>query len=53
MLCPVDCNSHAACSLVKKLGKKHKKPVQMLFGSSLNAISRALLPEEAETPGLN
>lgn len=43
VLCPVDCNSHAACNLVKRLGKKHKKPVRMLLGSSLNAISRALI----------
>ena len=42
VLCPVDCNSHAACIVVKKLGKKHNKPVRMLFGSSLNAISQAL-----------
>ncbi|MGD9732460.1 MAG: DUF2325 domain-containing protein [Desulfamplus sp.] len=38
VLCPVNCNSHAACSLVKQLGKKHNKPVQMLSGSGLNAI---------------
>ena len=49
VLCPVDCNSHAACSLVKKLGKKHKKPVQMLHGSSLNAVSWALLDDNPNT----
>ncbi len=38
VLCPVNCNSHAACSLVKQLGKKHNKPVQMLAGAGLNAI---------------
>ena len=48
VLCPVDCNSHAACSAVKKLGKKHNKPVRMLFGSSINAVSQALLPDRAE-----
>jgi hypothetical protein len=42
VLCPVNCNSHAACTLVKQLGKKHKKPVQMLSGSGLNAILRGI-----------
>jgi hypothetical protein len=45
VLCPVDCNSHAACSVVKKLGRKHNKPVQMLHGSSINAVSWALLED--------
>jgi hypothetical protein len=48
VLCPVDCNSHAACSLVKKLGKKHNKPVQMLHGSSINAVSWALLEDSSK-----
>ena len=48
VLCPVDCNSHAACNAVKKLGKKHNKPVRMLHRSSLNAISQALGPEPPE-----
>ena len=42
VLCPVNCNSHAACALVKKLGKKHKKPVRLLSGASLNAIGEAI-----------
>ncbi|MCP4579159.1 MAG: DUF2325 domain-containing protein [Deltaproteobacteria bacterium] len=42
VLCPVNCNSHAACALVKKLGKKHKKTVRLLAGSSLSAIGEAL-----------
>lgn len=42
ILCPVNCNSHNACSRVKKLCKKYKKPVRMLSGSSLNSISSAL-----------
>ena len=42
VLCPVNCNSHAACALVKKLGKKHKKPVRLLASSSLNAIGEAV-----------
>jgi len=43
VLCPVDCNSHNACSMAKRLGKKYKKTVKMLPGSGLSAISRALL----------
>jgi len=42
VLCPVNCNSHAACILVKQLGKKHNKPVQMLSGSGLSAISQGI-----------
>lgn len=42
VLCPVTCNSHTACSLVKKLGKKHKKPVRLLAGASLSAVGEAL-----------
>ena len=42
VLCPVTCNSHAACALVKRLGKKHKKPVRLLSSSSLSAIGEAL-----------
>ena len=43
VLCPVNCNSHNACLSVKKLCQKHKKPVQMLAGASLSAISQALI----------
>ena len=43
VLCPVNCNSHNACSLTKKLGKKYNRPVHMLAGSGLSAISQALL----------
>ena len=42
VLCPVNCNSHGACSMVKNLGKKHKKPVHMLSGSSLSSVSQAI-----------
>jgi hypothetical protein len=42
VLCPVNCNSHAACSLVKNLGKKHNKPVHMLPSFSLSAIFQVL-----------
>jgi prefoldin subunit 5 len=42
VVCPVSCNSHAACSIVKNLAKKHNKTVHMLANSSLNAVSQAL-----------
>lgn len=43
VLCPVNCNSHNACEMVKRLCKKHEKPFRMLPGSGLSAISSALL----------
>lgn len=42
VLCPVNCNSHAACQMVKKLGKKYNKPIRMLASSGLNGISSLL-----------
>jgi hypothetical protein len=42
VLCPVSCNSHTACSVVKNLAKKHKKTVYMLANSSLKTISQAI-----------
>lgn len=42
VLCPVSCNSHAACSIVKNLAKKHNKRVHMLSNSSLQSISHAI-----------
>ena len=46
VLCPVNCNSHNACSLVKKIGKKYNRQVHMLAGSGLSAISQALLESQ-------
>ncbi len=46
VICPVNCNSHAACSIIKNLGKKHNKPVHLLPNSSLSAISQAILGTE-------
>jgi hypothetical protein len=46
VLCPVNCNSHNACSVVKKLAKKYSRPVHMLAGSGLSAISQALLESQ-------
>lgn len=42
VLCPVNCNSHAACLLVKNFGKKHNKPVHMMSNFSLSAVSRLI-----------
>jgi hypothetical protein len=42
VLCPVSCNSHAACALVKNLCKKHNKPVHMLANFSLSAVSQVI-----------
>lgn len=42
VLCPVNRNSHAACSPVKNLGKKHRKPVHMLPNFSLSAVTQAM-----------
>lgn len=42
VLCPVNRNSHAACTMVKNLGKKHNKPVHMLPNFSLNIVSQVI-----------
>lgn len=42
VLCPVSCNSHAACSVVKNLARKHNKKVHMLASTSLSTISRVI-----------
>ena len=42
VLCPVTCNSHAACLLVKNLGKKYNKPVRMLENHSVSSLARAM-----------
>jgi chromosome segregation ATPase len=50
VLCPVNCNSHNACSLVKKMAKKYKKSIHMLESSSLSAVSQIIqkaVPDEA------
>jgi len=42
VVCPVNCNSHAACIMVKNLGKKYGKTVHMLASFSMSSISRAI-----------
>ena len=53
VLCPVSCNSHNACSVVKSLAKKHNKTVHMLANSSLNTVSRAIWGEQSDQHSLN
>ncbi|WP_462325941.1 DUF2325 domain-containing protein [Desulfoplanes sp.] len=53
VLCPVTCNSHGACSMVKKLGKKYNKPVHMMASSSLSALSQVIRGEERADMVLN
>lgn len=52
VLCPVTCNSHGACLMVKKLAKKHNKAVHMLPASSLTAISEAIQGDGGTTIGV-
>jgi hypothetical protein len=42
VVCPVNCNSHAACIQVKTLAKKYKKTVHMLASYSLSCISKVI-----------
>jgi hypothetical protein len=42
VVCPVNCNSHAACIIVKNLGKKYKKTVRMLASYSLSSVVRVI-----------
>ena len=53
VLCPVNCNSHAACSMVKNLGKKHNKPVHILANTSLSTVSQILWGNGGEESMLN
>jgi hypothetical protein len=53
ILCPVNCNSHAACSLVKNLGKKHCKPVHMMSNFSLNAVSKMIVESTSAVSSQN
>ncbi|MCM2287152.1 MAG: DUF2325 domain-containing protein [Desulfobacula sp.] len=42
VLCPVNCNSHNACLMVKRLCHCHNKPLKILGSASLSALSQAL-----------
>jgi hypothetical protein len=53
VICPVNCNSHAACALVKNLGKKHNKTVHMLANFSLSAVSNLISRCTAEKTAEN
>ena len=39
VLCPVNCNSHGACLMVKNLAKKYRKPVHMMPNFSISAVA--------------
>lgn len=53
VLCPVNCNSHTACSLVKTFGKKHNKRVHMMPNFSLSAVSRMISGNGCENMASN
>ena len=53
VLCPVNCNSHAACALVKNLAKKHEKPVYMLANSSLKVVTDIIRGRGRQQPSIN
>ncbi len=42
VFCPVDCNSHNACSSAKKLCRKHCKPIKILSSSSVTNMAEAI-----------
>ena len=46
VLCPVNCNSHRACLLVKDLCKKYKKDLHMMPSFSLSAVTRVIEGDE-------
>jgi len=48
ILCPVNCNSHGACSQVKKMCTRHGKPLRILSRASVSAISTALFSEKTD-----
>jgi hypothetical protein len=49
VLCPVNCNSHNACSMVKRFSKKYEKTVYMLTNSGLSTISQSLIKSRGGT----
>ncbi len=40
IICPVNCNSHGACLMVKNLAKKHRKVVHLLPNASISTVTR-------------
>jgi hypothetical protein len=53
VLCPISCISHAACLVVKNLGKKHNKPVYMLPNSSLSTVSKVIWGDDRSAAACN
>jgi FtsZ-binding cell division protein ZapB len=48
ILCPIDHNSHGAAWVVKKLGKKYKKPIRMLANSGLSTVYQMVLGSDRD-----
>ncbi|OGR26410.1 MAG: hypothetical protein A2277_02455 [Desulfobacterales bacterium RIFOXYA12_FULL_46_15] len=46
VICPVNCNSHNACLMVKKLCYRYNKPLKILNSSSLSAVTQVLFDED-------
>jgi hypothetical protein len=53
VICPVNCNSHVACSLVKNLAKKYNKKVHMLANSSIQSFCQVIWGTSGNTHTLN
>ncbi len=45
VLCLINCNSHAACSIAKSVAKRHRKSVYMLPNSGLTVVFKAVRGE--------
>ena len=42
VFCPVDCNSHNACTSAKKFCRKHGKPIKILTSSGVTNMTQAI-----------
>lgn len=51
ILCPIDCNSHGACIMVKRFCKKYGKPFQMLPSSGASSVFKAIFNENISGAG--
>ena len=46
VICPVNCNSHNACLMVKRLCYRYNKPLKILNSSSLSAVTQVLFDKD-------
>lgn len=46
VICPVNCNSHNACLMVKRLCHRYNKPLKILSSSSLSAVAQVLFDKD-------